>query len=211
MSEEIDTQDVDFNNDEDLDLDLDSDNSEDSEDTTTDHKSEAKPKETSEQRVARLRRQLAREEKKLGVDKPEKSESKEKATKSSDLGYAEKAFLRAEGIKGGEETKLVQEIMEATGKDLEAVIESKYFQAELKEMREAKASSEAVPKGSKRSGSSSRDSVDFWIAKGELPPNEPEYVELRRKVVNARYARETDTNKFASNSTGRVLKQSQQR
>lgn len=200
------------NNDEDLDLDLEADEEEESEEKPEIKKAE-NPKETSEQRVARLKRQLAREEKKLGLNKTEKkeSETKEKATKSSELGYAEKAYLIANGIKGADEVSLVEEFLANTGKELDSVVESKFFQSELKELREARASADAVPKGSKRSGSSSKDSVDYWLAKGELPENTPDNQELRRKVVNARYERESRTNKFSTNPSGRIVKQSQQK
>lgn len=168
-----------------------------------------KPKETPEARLARLERQAEQLRKKLGVVEKKPVESKKESTKEENFGYAEKAYLAANGVKGTEEFNLARQIMEETGKTLDDVLESKYFQSELKEMRETKATADAIPKGTKRSGQSSKDSVDYWLAKGELPPNEPEFQELRRKVVNARYERETVGSNFASNSTGNVLRQSQ--
>lgn len=118
----------------------------------------------------------------------ERNKNKPRETKtnnSSELDYGQKAFLAANGVKGSDEMKLVQEIMRNTGKkDLESVLESKYFKSELEEMRALRSTAEANPSGSKRSGQSSADSVDYWIAKGELPPNTNP--ELRRQVVNAR-------------------------
>lgn len=149
--------------------------------------------------------------------KPQKVETKTElkkepeATKSKDLGYAEKAFLNANGVKGSEEYDLVKDFMENTGKDLESIVESKFFQSELKELREAKRTEDATPKGTKRSVQSSKDSVDYWLAKGELPENTPENQELRRKVVNARYERESKSSHFAGNPVGKVAKQSQQK
>jgi len=200
---------VDFNNEEDLEVE--EGRTEDKSQDDSKEKSEEKPKETPEARVARLKRQLEREERKLGKA-PEKTEPKsEKATKPSELGYAEKAYLVANGVKGAEETKLVEEFMANTGKTLDEIVESKFFQAELKDLRDSKASSEAVPKGSKRATASSKDSVDYWLAKGELPENTPDNQELRRQVVNARYNRETASSKFSTNSTGNVMRQSQLR
>ena len=112
-----------------------------------------------------------------------KKSPEQKTTKSNDLDYGQKAFLVANGVKEADEMKLVKGVMQETGKNLEDVLSSKYFQAELKEMRDLKASSNAIPNG-KRSGTASQDSVDYWLAKGELPPAHD--VELRRKVVNAR-------------------------
>lgn len=111
--------------------------------------------------------------------------------------YGQKAFLKASGI-APSEYALVQEVMSATGKDLESVLDSKYFQAELKDLREASATKEAVPAGQKRSTTSTRETVDYWIAKGELPP--ADQVELRRKVVNAKIAQARNKSVFAERS-----------
>lgn len=119
----------------------------------------------------------------------------QKASNSSELDYGQKAFLAANGVKGSDEMKLVQEIMRNTGKkDLESVLESKYFKAELEELRALRSTAEANPSGSKRSGQSSADTVDYWIAKGELPPaSNPE---LRRQVVNARLKKSESASPF---------------
>lgn len=169
---------------------------------------EDRPKETPEAKIARLQRQLKQEQKKLGIES-DKPKSSPKSTKSSDLDYGQKAFLVANGIKGTEEISLAQEFISNTGKSLDEVVESKFFQAELKELRSSKASENAVPKGTKRAGSSSRDSVDFWLAKGELPENTPENQDLRRQIVNARYVRETSGSKFSSRPQGGISRQSQ--
>lgn len=146
-----------------------------------------KPVETLEQRRARLLRQLNQTNKKLGIETPKKS-------KSDDFGYGEKAFLVANNIKEASEMELVKNIIQETGKTLEQVLDSKYFQAELKEMRELKATEGATPKSSKRAGQSAQDSVEYWLAKGELPPVSE--VDLRRKVVNARIDKETKKGVF---------------
>lgn len=207
----IENQDGDLNNEEDLDLGNDTEDSED-EDKQEDEKPQEKRKFTPEEQLAIHERYAKKLRKQLGKDTDEpKVEAKEKAPKSGDLDYGQKAFLLAAGIKGEEERNLVTEFMANTGKSLDEIVDSKYFQNELKELRDSKASSDAVPKGSKRSGTSSRDSVDYWLAKGELPENTPENQELRRKVVNARYEKETSGSKFSSSSTGSVTKQSQLR
>ncbi len=165
------------------------DNDSDSTETT---ETEPKETETPEARLARLRRQVKQQEKKLGLD----SEPKSKRTKSEDLGYGEKAFLTANGVKGSDEVGLVKEIMNETGRSLEAVLESKHFQGELKILRESRASSEAIPKGTKGTQTSAKDSVDYWIKKGELPPADQR--ELRTKVVNARIKAEKSASQFTS-------------
>lgn len=156
-----------------------------------------------ERQAKKLRKQLGRES-----DEP-KDSPKDKAPKSGELDYGQKAFLVASGVKGPEEIALAVEFMENTGKSLEQVVESKFFNAELKELREGKASADAIPKGSKRTGQSSRDSVDYWLAKGEMPENTPENQELRRKIVAAKYKAATTGSNFSASTTGAITRQSQ--
>ncbi len=126
-----------------------------------------------------------------------KGTEKKPTGKSDDLDYGQKAFLIANGVKEADEIALVKDMMANTGKTLDDVIGSKYFQSELSEMRELRATSAATPKGSKRNGQSAQDSVEYWIAKGELPPASER--ELRQKVVNARMKAETNKSVFTDN------------
>lgn len=153
--------------------------------------------ETPEAKWARLNRQRDQHLKKH----PELAENKGNEPgndKSTDMDYGQKAFLRAEGIKGADEIALAKQYMES-GKTLEEVIENKHFQNDLKDMRDAVKAKEAIPDGKNRSGQTTRDSVDYWLKKGELPPNTPENRELRGQVVNARIKAQTDSNIFSEN------------
>lgn len=169
---------------------------EEQEETQEEPQSEEQPKperqeESLEDRRARLQRQLAQTEKKLGLDVEKKPETKT-SKQSNDFDYGQKAFLVANGIKGNDEIKLAQEFAKNTGKSLEDVVENKYFLQELNEVRELRNSANAVPKGRGKTGNSSQDSVDYWLAKGELPSD----FELRKKVVNARLAKENGKSVF---------------
>lgn len=157
-----------------------------------DNNGNKKPEETPEAKRARLTRQLEQLDKKYPVAKDEKKSSK----KSDDLDYGQKAYLVANGIKG-DEMNVVKEFMANTGKSLDDALDNKYLQAELKEFREAKATAAAVPGNTKRSGQSGASTVEYWIAKGELPPASDR--ELRQKVVNARIKSESNTSMFTSN------------
>lgn len=126
------------------------------------------------------------------VEKVEKQEAKQET-----LDRIDRAVLRVEKITEPDEIALVESTMKESGKSLEQVLAMKYFQSELKEMRELRASKEAIPSSTRRSNQSSRDSVDYWINKGELPP--ADQVKLRRDVVNARYAQEKAKNHFSPN------------
>jgi len=190
--------------DDDLDLDLDDDEDADPDDKGKgkDGEDDDKKSETPEAKSARLARMQDRHDKKHGLgkyseDRKSKAPSKgSKDTKSGELDLAQRAFLNSEGIKGKSEHALVQEWMKDTGKSLDAVIENPRFQAELKDFREGVATKEAMPKGTRRSSQTSRDSVEYWVAKGELPPNTPENQDLRRKVVNAKIEAKRDRDVF---------------
>ena len=141
----------------------------------------------------KVRAERAERKAKQASAKPEGDKTPKKEEKKEGFDYGQKAFLKASDI-APDEYPLVQEYIENTGKELDEVVESKHFQNELKDLREQKASAEAMPKGTKRSGGSGKDKVDYWIAKGEMPPVDQPM--LRREYVNAKAKRETDTSKF---------------
>ncbi|EFX59998.1 hypothetical protein DAPPUDRAFT_345973 [Daphnia pulex] len=119
-------------------------------------------------------------------------EKKEAETVTNDLG--EKAFLAVNGIKGADEVEFFKKIQKETGKTADVLLESTYFQTEFRDFKEKKATREATPNGSKRSTPLSSDSVDYWLAKDELPPSSQ--VELRRQVVNAKSKKDSSGGVF---------------
>ena len=196
--------DAEFEEDVDIDVDIDLEGDED-EDEGNDEGNDgegSKKKETLEQREARLARQLKQTRKKLGKDgddeeqKPKPKTSKQEK-KAKGLDRIDRAVLTVKGITHDDELALVEQIMNETGKSPEQVVESKYFKAELEEMREARNTKAATPNGSKRSSQATSDSVEYWLKKGELPPNDPA---LRAKVVKAKIAKEKNKNTFSDNA-----------
>jgi hypothetical protein len=125
---------------------------------------------------------------------PKAPEVKAAAPEKKGFDYAEKAYLKSSGIEASD-FDLVKEVMDSTGKDIDGVLSSKFFLAELKERKELRMTEAATPSGSKRAGNTTKDQVDYWLAKGELPPTDQP--ELRRKVVNARIANESSKSQFA--------------
>jgi len=163
---------------------------EEGQDDTTDYKAEAQKFQGIAKRYQTKLKKLSEKPAEQSV---EKATTEQPKPKSDELDYGQKAFLVANDIKAQDEIKLVQAVMKDTGKSLEQVLESKYFQAEIKEMREKKQTDDATPSKSNRSNNSAKNDVEYWIAKGELPDD----VELRRKVVNARIDRDSKKNPFA--------------
>ena len=133
------------------------------------------------------RRRLETKLNKSSEPKPEPQ-----SKKSNDLDYGELAFLTAKGVENDDEVDFVKTIINNTGRSLKDVVGDDYVQAKLTAMREARAVKDATPSGTKRSAQSASDSVEYWLAKGELP----EDTDLRRKVVNARIEKETKRDVF---------------
>lgn len=154
---------------------------------TTDYK--AKLAET-EARLKRAESKLERDKFKAKVE-----EKVETVLEKKGLDRVDKAILRVEKITAEHEIELVQDIMKETGKDLETVLESKYFQHELKALREAQATKDATPTGTKRTGQSPRNEVDYWVAKGEMPP--ADNFKLRADYVNAKMRQQESKKMFS--------------
>lgn len=159
-------------------------------DTTEDTSKPEKKSESLEARRAKLARMLKQIDKKLGTDTEVKTETR--SSNSNDLG--EKAYLAVNGIKSADEIAFFNKMKKETGRDAEALLQSTYFQSEFNSFKEKKTSAEATPTGSKRSSNSTTSTVDYWLAKGELPPASE--VQLRRDVVNARIKKENSTGQF---------------
>ena len=127
--------------------------------------------------------------------KPEVKADAPVAKKEGILNALDRAVLRVEKITEPEEIELVELRMKETGRDLEALLAASWFKSELQELREKATSFVNMPVGSKRSNQVARDSVEYWIAKGELPPKGQR--QLRIDVVNAKMKREQNKSIFA--------------
>lgn len=126
----------------------------------------------------------------------DKGAKKEDTPKEFD--YGQKAFLIAKGIESEDaESFLFKEVSE-TGKTLSQVLSFGYVQEKLTALKEQQNAEGAIPKAGERGGQGNRTSVDYWIQKGELPPEDQ--MELRRKVVNEKLKRSQNKERFGSTS-----------
>lgn len=134
--------------------------------------------------------------------RPEKKSKAE--AKTGELDYGQLAFHNSKTgavkVEDQADIDFLREAMEDTGKDQQSVLTSKWFVAELKERQEKRAIESAMPKGTRGVTENASSKVDYWIQKGELPPNTPENQQLRRDVVNARQKLDTQSRKYASQS-----------
>jgi len=159
---------------------------------TTDWKAEAlRARGIAKRNQTRLEKLKKAAETKVEPAVPPEEKKVEKSEDYAEL--AKKSYLNSRGIPEEDHDYLFSEA-ESTGKKLSEIVGFRYVQEELKNRKDTRASENALPEGSKRSASAARDQVEYWLAKGELPPASE--TELRRKVVAARIEREKDTSRF---------------
>lgn len=165
---------------------------EEGQEDTTDYKALAQKMQGMAKRFQTRMKKLSE---KAAEAKPEaKTEVKADKGKQEVLDRIDRAVLSVKGITEPEEIELVERRKAETGRPLEDLLDSSWFKQELKELRDSNLSFTAMPKGSRRSGQAARDSVEYWIQKGELPPRNQ--VQLRRDVVNAKMHRQKQGNVF---------------
>lgn len=154
--------------------------------------------ESPEARKARLDREIARHQKQH-PDLYKKQDAQPEGTSAdgmeSKTDYGQLAFLAANDLKADDEQALALRIAAETAKELKDVVNGAYFKAELKALREENAAKDALP-GSKRSKASSPSSLEYWLEKGGLPPDNAANRELRTKIVNARMDKERKGSQF---------------
>lgn len=144
-------------------------------------------------RAKELEGRLKRAETKLKKSS-EESKTTNKPSTPGEFDYSQKAFLAVNDVKTTKELELAKEFMANTGKSLDDVVTNKYFLQELKELKDLEATASATPSGSKRTGQSAQDSVEYWLAKGEMPPQG--MTELRRAYVAAKMKKDDNGKKF---------------
>lgn len=154
---------------------------------TTDWKAEAIK--LREKAIAQRERTKTLKQKLAEKEAEAKKITKTLEKKTTELDYGAKAYLKASGIDSSE-FDFVKEQIESSGKDLDTLLNNPYFQVELKNLREAKAVAKATPAAGRTVTEPANSKVDYWIAKGELPPDP----QLRRDVVNEKIRLEKSSN-----------------
>lgn len=188
ISEENQDEDIDIELDEEEETDLGSDDSSDDEDLT-DYKAEAeKWKGIAKRKDTKLQKLSAKGE----------TKKETKVGKTSEIDYSVLAFHNSKTnsvkIEHEDDIEYLQDIVNKTGSSMKEVLADDFFQSKIKARQESRTIKAAIPSTSKRSNSTTRDEVGYWINKGELPP--ADQVQLRRDVLNARIKGDSDGGKF---------------
>ena len=113
-----------------------------------------------------------KDDKWVKIEKKEKPKV-EKSEPDKEFGLLEKSFLRSADIIDEDEIGLVKKLMEETGKEIDVLIETKYFKSELEELRAKKTIEKATSdiKGG-RGETKAVNTPEYWIAKGTPPTAE---------------------------------------
>ena len=95
-------------------------------------------------------------------------------------------MVKVSDIVDEDEVELVKKMMEETGKEIDVLIETKYFKSELEELRDKKTTEKATSdiRGGK-GGTKASDSPEYWIAKG-VPPTTEQVPDKKTRVAIAR-------------------------
>jgi hypothetical protein len=134
-------------------------------------------------------------EAKLKEAKNSKADPEPKKSNQGKWEIGELAYMEMKGVKSDDEMEFVASMMKRTGEDLRTTLGDDYVKNRLKSIREERTVKEATPTSTRRTPTSGRNSVEYWLNKGELPPTDQ--VQLRRDVLNAKIASEKQRSKFS--------------
>lgn len=196
MEEKNEKQDVDLENNEETTEEPTEESEEQSNEESSEESNEESEAEVEELRaeVAKLKRINDKLNKKQQEPQEPKEEPKE-SHKSGELDYGQKAYLKSYGVSGSDELALVKQF-QARGFELDSIVEDDVFTAKLENLRQAKKTEAAIPKGKKRSGQTGTTELDMAVAKynetGELPKN----FKLRNKVIDKAISKKSNSAPF---------------
>ncbi len=152
-----------------------------------------KPKETLQDKKARLQRELKQVSKKLGEDEEEPKQKPSKAN-TGELDETQLDYLDLKGISDDDEIAVIQKIVQKTGMTVRQALKDEYVVAKLKEIKSEKDVKGATPSATKRSGGGQATDLALALDKYERTGELPSDFALASQVVNAKVDKET-TNK----------------
>lgn len=127
-------------------------------------------------------------------NEPEKKvETKETEAKSDEPDYSVLAYLNSKGIEHPDDQKIIQDEAARIKMPLHEVLDMEHIKAKLKNAKDQREAESGMPKGNGRPGSSNKQDVDYYLAKGTTPDD----LELAEKVIAARMKKEANASKFS--------------
>ncbi len=135
-----------------------------------------------------VKKEVKPKETKPEANKPDELDKSDKA-----LEIAQRALLNSSGYKASEQQDYVFEQAEKLKIDVSEIVNDDYHKSKLKAIKDKLEVQGNMPRGGGKGGGGASDSVEYWIAKGELPPDQ----ELAEKVVEAKKKNESGKKQFS--------------
>lgn len=143
--------------------------------------------------AARLKRAEAKIERMKIEAKVEKKVDSELQKRTGGLDEVQLNYLDLKGYSEPEDIKIIQQVMEKTGKTVREVLRDEYIQAKLKDNQVAREVKLAMPDMTSKGGGVFSDNEDYYFQKyeqtGSLPKNMPKG--MAERLVN-RKAQQSD-------------------
>ena len=125
--------------------------------------------------------------KELEIDLP-KPKVELQTDKPKGFDRADKAYLRVEGVPVEDFDFVYKAHVLAGNTELEETLADEFVQTNLKSRKESRVAKSALPQSTRGGEGNSQQSVDYWLAKGVLPPKDLGE-KLRRDYVNEKAKR----------------------
>lgn len=138
------------------------------------------------ERSKALKQQLA-EAKRL-ADEAQKPKETPNQPKTGELDETQLDYLDLKGYTDDEDIDVIKRVMQRTGQTVRQALKDDYVLEKLKANKETRDNKAATPSSTKRAGAQEA-SLDAAIAKYERDNVLPDDFEMRKKVVNAQYAK----------------------
>lgn len=151
---------------------------------TTDWK--AKSEELQQKAIGQRERTKALKQEKADLEAKlaEFEGSREVKSSIGELDETQLDYLDLKGISESEDIKVIEDIVNKTGKTVREVLKDEYVISKLESNKQSRDVTKAIPSATKRGGNQTTD-IDTAIAKFEKTGELPDNFELRTKVVNS--------------------------
>lgn len=129
-------------------------------------------------------------------EEPKETEKAPEKPQSDEVDYKEltlKSFLKGEGVAHPDDQKIVRDEAKRLSLPIDEVIGMEHIKTKLEAAKEARTAQSGMVKGKGRGSGTTQNDVDYWVAKGELPPDQ----ELAEKVVDAKIKKEQSGKMFS--------------